>query len=69
MLRRLLNWLKGIDPLEEETWRIIGLKETMPRSEWLTLANPHYNLLLARLRQDNDHTQSLLRKMEDTTHG
>ena len=52
MLHKLVNWLRGIDPLEEETWRLIELKKTMPASEWLDLANPHYDILVARLYQE-----------------
>ncbi len=69
MLHRLVNWLRGVDSLEEETWRIIKLKGTMPRSEWLKLANPHYNRLLARMRRDNDRVQNLLSKLWDEADG
>ena len=65
MLRKLINWLLGIDHLEEETWRIIDLKRTMPRTEWLALANPHYRLLIERMQWDNDRAQNLLREMYD----
>ena len=54
MLHRLINWLRGIDPIEEETWRLIALRPTMSASEWLALAEPHYGMLVARLRPDLD---------------
>lgn len=65
MLRELINWLRGIDPLEEETWRLIKLKGTLPLAEWLELAEAHYNLLAKKLDQDNSRIQILLRSMSD----
>ena len=51
MIRSILNWLRGIDPIEEETWRLLELRGTMSASEWLTLAEPHYEVLLRVHRQ------------------
>ena len=53
MLRALFNWLRGIDPLEEETERILALRGTMSASKWLELAEPHYDRLVARLEEDD----------------
>ncbi|KKK55226.1 hypothetical protein LCGC14_3076700 [marine sediment metagenome] len=65
MLHRLINWLRGIDPLEEETWRIIRLKGTMPLREWLELAEAHYTLLTKRLEREKNQIQVLLGSMSD----
>ncbi len=58
MLHKLVNWLRGIGPLEEETWRLIELRKAMSASEWLKLASPHYDLLVEQLMREGKSDSS-----------
>ncbi len=50
LLGAIVSWIRGVDPIEEETERLIDLRGTMSASEWLDLAEPHYEMLVSRLR-------------------